>query len=91
VKCIARIANKVNIDEKTKRMAMNAMIDVVDREVSAGKSPMGLAASVLYSSCVRNDENKTQKNVAEAAGVSEVTIRNRIKDLRSKGIASIAA
>lgn len=91
VKCIARIANKVNIDEKTKRMAMNVMIDVVDREVSAGKSPMGLAASVLYSSCVRNDENTTQKNIAEAAGVSEVTIRNRIKDLRSEGIASIAA
>jgi transcription initiation factor TFIIIB Brf1 subunit/transcription initiation factor TFIIB len=32
-----------------------------------------------------------KKNVAEAAGVTEVTIRNRIKDLRSKGIASIAA
>lgn len=91
VKCIARIANKVNIDEKTKRMAMHAMIDVVDREVSAGKSPMGLAASVLYTSCIRNDEDTTQKNIAEAAGVSEVTLRNRIKDLRSKGISSIAS
>jgi transcription initiation factor TFIIB len=91
VKCIARIANKVNIDEKTKRMAMHTMIDLVDREISAGKSPMGLAASVLYTSCLRNDENTTQKNIAEAAGVSEVTIRNRIKDLRSKGVASITA
>ena len=91
VKCIARIANKANIDEKTKRMAMHTMIDLVDREISAGKSPMGLAASVLYTSCLRNDQNTTQKNIAEAAGVSEVTIRNRIKDLRSKGITSIAA
>jgi transcription initiation factor TFIIB len=91
VKCIARIANKMNIDEKTKRMAMHTMVDLVDREISTGKSPMGLAASVLYTSCIRNDENTTQKNVAEAAGVTEVTIRNRIKDLRSKGIASIAA
>jgi transcription initiation factor TFIIB len=91
VKCIAKIANKMNIDEKTKRMAMHTMVDLVDREISTGKSPMGLAASVLYTSCIRNDENTTQKNVAEAAGVTEVTIRNRIKDLRSKGIASIAA
>jgi transcription initiation factor TFIIB len=91
VKCIAKIANKMSIDEKTKRMAMHTMVDLVDREISAGKSPMGLAASVLYTSCLRNDENTTQKNVAEAAGVTEVTIRNRIKDLRSKGIASIAA
>lgn len=91
VKCIAKIANKMNIDEKTKRMAMHTMVDLVDREISTGKSPMGLAASVLYTSCIRNDENTTQKNVAEAAGVTEVTIRNRIKDLRTKGIASIAA
>jgi transcription initiation factor TFIIB len=91
VKCIARIANKANIDEKSKRMAMHTMIDVVDREVSAGKNPMGLAASVLYSSCIRNEENTTQKNIADAAGVSEVTIRNRIRDLRSKGVASIGA
>jgi transcription initiation factor TFIIB len=91
VKCIARIANKVNIGEKTKRMAMHTMIDLVDREISTGKSPMGLAASVLYTSCIRNDENKTQRNIAEAAGVTEVTIRNRVKDLRTKGIASIAA
>jgi transcription initiation factor TFIIB len=91
VKCIAKIANKVNIDEKTKRMAMHTMVELVDREISAGKSPMGLAASVLYTSCFRNDENTTQKNIAEAAGVTEVTIRNRVKDLRSKGIASIAA
>jgi transcription initiation factor TFIIB len=91
VKCIARIANKVNIDEKTKRMAMHTMVDLVDKEISAGKSPMGLAATVLYTSCLRNDANRTQKNIAEAAGVTEVTIRNRIKDLRTKGIGSIAA
>jgi transcription initiation factor TFIIB len=70
---------------------MHTMVDLIDKEISTGKSPMGLAASVLYTSCVRNDENTTQKNIAEAAGVTEVTIRNRIKDLRSKGIASIAA
>jgi transcription initiation factor TFIIB len=91
VKCVARIANKMNIDEKTKRMAMHTMVDLVDKEISTGKSPMGLAASVLYTSCIRNDENTTQKNIAEAAGVTEVTIRNRIKDLRSKGFTSIAA
>ena len=91
VKCIARIANKVNIDEKTKRTAMHTMVDLIDKEISAGKSPMGLAASVLYTSCLRNDDNRTQKNIAEAAGVTEVTIRNRTKELRTKGIVSIGA
>jgi transcription initiation factor TFIIB len=91
LKCIARIANKANIDEKTKRMAIRTMIDFIDKEISAGKSPMGLAATVLYISCIRNDENTTQKSIAEAAGVTEVTIRNRIKDLKTRGVLSIAA
>jgi transcription initiation factor TFIIB len=50
---------------------------------------MGLAATVLYISCLRNDDNRTQKDIAEAAGVTEVTIRNRIKDLKTKGVVSI--
>ncbi len=40
---------------------------------------MGLAAASLYVACVTNGENKTQLDVAEAAGVTEVTIRNRYK------------
>jgi transcription initiation factor TFIIB len=51
--------------------------------MSAGKGPMGLAATVLYLSCLSNGEYMTQKDIAEAAGVTEVTIRNRVKDLKS--------
>jgi transcription initiation factor TFIIB len=43
---------------------------------------MGLAAAALYVACVKNGENKTQREVAEAAGVTEVTIRNRYKGLK---------
>jgi transcription initiation factor TFIIB len=43
---------------------------------------MGLADAALYVSCVTNGENKTQRDVAEAAGVTEVTIRNRYKGLK---------
>ena len=50
-------------------------------ELSAGKDLMGLAAA-LYLSCVINGENKTQKDNAVAAGVTEVTIRNRYKGLK---------
>jgi transcription initiation factor TFIIB len=42
---------------------------------------MGLAASILYIACEETGENKTQKNIAKAAGVTEVTIKNRIRDL----------
>jgi transcription initiation factor TFIIB len=82
MKCIAKIANNAKLSEKSKRMAIDAMKDLVNTEASAGKRPMGLAATILYLSCLRSDEAVTQKDIAEAAGVTEVTIRNRIKDLR---------
>ena len=49
----------------------------------AGKHPMGLAASALYLASVDLDENRTQKDIADAAGITEVTIRNRCKGLRT--------
>jgi transcription initiation factor TFIIB len=51
------------------------------KTASAGKDQMGLAASILYIACKETGERKPQKIMASAAGVTEVTIRNRVKDL----------
>ena len=84
MKCISKIANGARLSEKTKRMAVETMRELVGKRISAGKLPMGLAATVLYMTCLTNGESKTQKAIAELAGVTEVTIRNRIKDLKSR-------
>ena len=83
IKCIARIASKAELSEKTKREAIRILRTAEENKVSAGKDPMGLAAAALYVACVTNGENKTQRDVAEAASVTEVTIRNRYKGLKS--------
>ena len=54
-----------------------------ENKESAGKDPMGLAAAALYLACVRNNENMTQRDIAQAANVTEVTIRNRYKGLKN--------
>ena len=46
------------------------------------KDPMGLAAAALYVACVLENEKKTQKEIAEIANVTEVTVRNRYKGLK---------
>jgi transcription initiation factor TFIIB len=85
MKCIARVANKAKLNEKTKRQAAEIMNNVIKREtLSAGKDPMGLAASTLYLASLNSSENITQADIAEAAGVTEVTIRNRVKDLKKQ-------
>ena len=68
--------------KKTKRYAVKVLKLAQKNEVSAGKDPMGLAAAALYLACVKNDEDKTQRDIAEAANVTEVTIRNRYKGLK---------
>jgi len=69
---------------RTKRQAIKIMDDVTKKEISAGKDPMGLAATVLYISCIRTGQNITQKDIAQAAGITEVTLRNRFRDLMYK-------
>ncbi|MCS6768569.1 MAG: transcription initiation factor IIB [Candidatus Nitrosocaldus sp.] len=82
IKCVSRIASKAGLTEKTKRTAIEILKRAEEAKISAGKDPMGLAAAALYVACVMHGENKTQKDVAEAAGVTEVTIRNRYKGLK---------
>ena len=84
MKCITKVASKAKLSEKTRRHAAQIMNKVTREEISAGKDPMGLAASVLYLSSIENGETITQSNIAEATGVTEVTVRNRAKELRNK-------
>jgi transcription initiation factor TFIIB len=82
IKCIVKVANTANLSEKTKRQAMDIMHSVTKSGISAGKDPMGLAAAVLYISCLNIGESRTQTDIADAAGVTEVTVRNRYKNLK---------
>lgn len=79
---VSKIASKVGITEKTQRKAMDTLQKADQLKIDAGKDPMGLAAAALYIACVQEGERKTQKEIAEAAGVTEVTVRNRYKGLK---------
>lgn len=83
MKCIVKIANKAELSEKTTRLAMNMMTEIIESKISAGKNPMSFAATVLYISSVKAGEKLTQLDIANAAGVTEVTIRNRVKELNN--------
>jgi transcription initiation factor TFIIB len=83
-KCISRVANNANVSEKTKHQAINLMNEVVKQGMSAGKDPMGLAAAVLYTSCIKTGEQKSQIDLANAAQTADATIRNRVKDLKNR-------
>lgn len=83
VSCIAKIASNAELSEKTKRHAIKILKNAEKQNALAGKHPMGVAASALYLACINLEENRTQKDIADAAGITEVTIRNRCKNLKA--------
>jgi transcription initiation factor TFIIB len=83
MKCLIKISNNLELSEKTKRKAMHIMDKVTRSRISAGKNPMGLAASILYLSCLFNGDQKNQIAFAQAAGVTGLTIRNICRILKN--------
>ena len=81
---VSKIAEKTGISGKTQGAAIAILRIAKQKRVSAGKDPMGLAAAALYIACLQNSEKQTQKDISEAAGVTEVTVRNRYKDLMKR-------
>lgn len=79
---VSKIGSRVHISERTQRRAIEILQLAQEKKAVAGKDPMGLAAAALYIACVDYGERKTQKEIAEAAEVTEVTVRNRYKGLK---------
>ena len=84
IQCISRISSKLELSEKIKRHAVEVLQIARDNKESSGKDPMGLAATALYIACLKHGGNITQRDLAEAAGVTEVTIRNRFKGFKKQ-------
>jgi len=80
---IVKLANNLNLKEKTKRDALDFLKRAEEKEITSGKHPVALAASSLYLSAVINGERLSQKKFSDEAGVSDVTIRNRVAMIKN--------
>ncbi len=76
---IARFCNKLRLDMEVQRRAKEILEDVERNELASGVAPSGVAAATIYIAAMLCGRPCTQKDVADVAGVTEVTIRNRYK------------
>lgn len=79
---LSKIAERAGISGHIQTAALRILNEARLKHISAGKDPIGLAAAALYIACYQAGEKRTQKDIAEAAGVTEVTVRNRYKTLK---------
>ena len=78
---IPRFASDLDLSDEVERRARELVDHGRDAGLLSGKSPVGLAAAAVYAAALLCNEKVTQSEVSEVASISEVTIRNRYKEL----------
>jgi transcription initiation factor TFIIB len=81
---VSRFCSELRLSGDVRAKTVQILQDAIRGELISGRGPTGMAAASLYIACVLCGERRTQREVADVAGVTEVTIRNRYKELTQK-------
>lgn len=79
---INRFVTALKLSGETQKAAVEILDKAIKKGLISGRGPMGVAAATVYIASVITGERRTQKEVADVAGVTEVTIRNRYRELK---------
>ena len=80
-KYISKIANMTNTDTRIERLSLEIAEKTKDRNIADGKAPNGIAAAYLYIASILLGQSVLQRDISSVSGVTEVTIRNRCKEI----------
>jgi transcription initiation factor TFIIB len=78
---ITKFSNQLTMQGKVEEIAHKILTTAKEQKLTSGRGPTGIAAAASYVASVLTGERKTQREIAEIAQVTEVTIRNRYKEL----------
>ncbi len=78
---VPRFASDLDLTEEVTRRARTLIGNAREAGILSGKSPVGLAAAAIYAASLLCNQKVTQSDVSEVANISEVTIRNRYKEI----------
>ena len=81
---ISRFISELKLSSDVQAKTLDIIREATNKELTSGRGPTGIAAASLYIASVLCGERRTQREVADVAGVTEVTIRNRYKELSDK-------
>ncbi len=78
---VGRYVSALKLSPRTQTKAVEIIEKAQQKDLTSGKSPVGIAAAAIYTAAKLTEEKTTQQEIAETAGVTEVTIRNRYREL----------
>lgn len=78
---ITKFVSKLRVSGPTEQLARRILDQANDQKLTIGRAPEGITAACIYIACKLNHEERTQGEIAKTAQITEVTIRNRYKEL----------
>jgi len=81
---ITKFSNQLTMTGKVEEIAHKILFAAKELKLTSGRGPTGIAAVVSYIAAILTGERKTQREISEIAQVTEVTIRNRYKELAER-------
>ena len=78
---ISRFCSELGVTGKVETKSLELIKQATEKELTSGRGPTGVSAATIYIASVMCDERRTQKQIGKVAGVTEVTVRNRYKEL----------
>jgi len=81
---VPRYINALKLSGDAQEKAVQLLKDAMKKGLISGRSPTGVSAAAVYIAGALAGERRTQKEVADVAGVTEVTIRNRYRELKEQ-------
>jgi len=79
-KYVPRFCSELELPEEVQAKANEIIDTTAEKGLLSGKSPTGYAAAAIYAAALLCNNKKTQREVADVAQVTEVTIRNRYQE-----------
>ena len=78
---IDRFCSDLQLRQEAVALCHEWMKEIKRLELDSGRGPVGIAASLIYMASIVSGQNRTQREIADVTNVTEVTIRNRYKEL----------
>lgn len=78
---VPRFCSQLDLSGEIRSKAVEIIKKASEAELTNGRGPIGIAAAAIYIAAILSGEHRTQKEVSDVTGVTEVTIRNRYKEL----------
>ena len=78
---VPRFTSPLGLPGTVGAKAVGILRRVIEQGMCSGKGPAGIAAAAIYTACLQEDASRTQRDISQVTGVTEVTVRNRYKDI----------